>query len=319
MLLAVSLLAVLTSVGPAAPKTLAVLPVRADGLPSNDVQRFASLLRQSAAKNGFEVQDEATTTSLVDASQSLGVDTTATAGALKLGALADVRFVVVSRMALSEQGSSGVSLQLMDVNAGTQVREVVAAMPLEPVAMQAAFAAVGEDLFGNAPLSQIKVTVNAAQPDANTRITIDGLQIDGEMGGVVPGKHVVNVVRAGFSPQRVVVDVQRGEPAVLNVVMASTAPVVHAETSSFPVMSVGGGVAFAAAVGAGVGAYFSYGEATVLKAVAVGKTNDPNQAVFDDAVGKVSSQNTITVLCGVGAGVLAAAGAALIVADQVTE
>src|SRR5688572_27286724 len=105
--------------------TMAVLPLRVEGLQSNEVDRLNDLVRVRAATR-FQVQSKETTTDLLEASQSLGVDcdlNAATCGS-KLGTIADVSFVLLGSAVGGLDREIGVDLRIVDVKLAIETRRV---------------------------------------------------------------------------------------------------------------------------------------------------------------------------------------------------
>jgi len=262
--------------GPAPAPTLAMLPLRATDLPTNEVVRLNTLLRARAAtRGGYEVQAAELTNDLVDAAQGLGLDCAVdtVACGTELGRIVDVRFVLLGQAAaIPGGGGVGVDLSLVDVGAGTLVRRVRGRLPQAIEARTEAANAFAELVFGSAPLGAIDVSLSPAADDA--LVLVDGLIAargagPHGIGELAPGPHHVEVRARRFLP--FVVEVE-GTPARVAVPVALVVdPDAEVEVVSdgvkvaaFVAGGVGAAVAVAGGIMMGVGLqpYFAHGEAT---------------------------------------------------------
>jgi hypothetical protein len=253
--------------------TMAVLPLRAEGLQLNEAQRLNLLVRMRAAsRGGHVVQSEELTTNLVEASQSLGVDCDVNAvqcGA-ELGKIADVELVLLGRATSVDDAGArfiGVTLRVVDVKGAREQRRVTALVPANAEEQTAAMDALTSLLFdANAPLAALSVRTDPAGAD---------VYVDGELSraperidALAPGAHVVRVAQKGFLAQTQRAELHAGE-AQLDAVLAVDPDAVHETvtvketTTTSPLaiavpfivagagtaLAVGGGVAIVVGVG----------------------------------------------------------------------
>jgi hypothetical protein len=268
--------------GPAAaeastPPTLAMLPLRATDLPTNEVARLNTLLRARAAtRGGYDVQAAELTTDLVDAAQGLGLDCAVdtVACGVELGRIVDVRFVLLGQAAAIPGGAGvGVDLSLVDVAGGTLVRRVRGRLPQAQEARTDAANGFAELVFGTAPLGGLDVTLTPAVADAV--VLVDGLIAARGAGphavaALAPGPHHVEVRARRFLPFTTEVDTPAGPSAPLAVALVvdpdAEVEVVSDDVkmTAFIAGGVGAVVAIAGGVMVGVGLqpWLEHGRAT---------------------------------------------------------
>lgn len=206
---------------------LAVLPLIVDGLALNDSVRLNEELRARALATGrYELQDQAVTDAAVASSQSLGLDCQADniQCAISLAALNSVPWALTGRAVLlpaaapgEGEGASadgvkildaqiGLRLQLVDVGAGAVVREVMGLAPADPARQPGPV----NDLLGllfaeTAPslgLARFDIKPDGAE------VHVDGVRVgtsplEGPLGALAPGAHLVDVDKEGYLPRRV--------------------------------------------------------------------------------------------------------------------
>lgn len=207
-------------------RTIAVLPLRVEGLQLNEVQRINVQLRLRAETRGnFEVQSESDTTQLLEASQSLGLncDVNAIECGVRLGQIADVAFVLLGRATGGLDAHVGIDVSVVDVKAGTVSRRISALLPTEPGQQAEAMNAFAEALFaqeGVQPLVSLALVVEPAGAD----VIVDGAPrgtspLAAPVGSLLPGDHHVIVQKKGFVTYRTRVAVLAGETARLEVTL----------------------------------------------------------------------------------------------------
>jgi hypothetical protein len=223
--LACSLLLALGAAGAVDAATIAVLPLRAEGLQLNEANRLNLLLRARAGtRGGFTVQGEQLTTQLVEASQALGVDCdlNAVACGVEVGTLADVEFVLLGRATrLGAPGAAdarfGVEVQLVDVKAGSAKR-VIGQIAIAGEPQTADVDALANALFGKDPLPALTLRV----PDGAS-VRLDGALLGTtplpQIAGLLPGAHVVVVEKKAHLPNSTPFSIAYGEAADLEVVL----------------------------------------------------------------------------------------------------
>jgi hypothetical protein len=231
--------------------SLAIMPLHLEKLAVNDAARLEKKLADDAAAHGYAVQDEATTTKLVEASQNLGIDcdTDAVDCGTKLGAIANVQFLLVAHAAGGLDGMVGIDARLIDVQKGAQVRRATALLPSEPDEQMAAFDAFANALFSSASLASLHVDVD----QTGASVEVDGVT---NLDALVPGEHWLVVKKSGFLAFQKRVTAPSSVSVVLvvdpNAVKAVTAP---ASGVSVPLVAagVGGGMVVIGGIAAIVG------------------------------------------------------------------
>jgi hypothetical protein len=251
---------------------LAMLPLRATDLPTNEVARLNTLLRARAAtRGGYEVQAAELTNDLVDAAQGLGLDCAVdtVACGTELGRIVDMQFVLLGQAAaIPGGGGVGVDLSLVDVGAGTLVRRVRGRLPQAIEARTEAANAFAELVFGSAPLATVDVTLTPAVTDAV--VLVDGLVAARGPGphaldALAPGPHHLEVKARRFLPFVTDTDASRIDVALVIDPDAEVEVVSDdVKTTAFVAGGLGAVVAVAGAVMVGVGLqpYFAHGEAS---------------------------------------------------------
>ena len=256
--------------------TLAMLPLRATDLPTNEVVRLNTLLRARAAtRGGYEVQAAELTNDLVDAAQGLGLDCAVdtVACGTELGKIVDVRFVLLGQAAGIAGGEGvGVDVSLVDVAAGTLVRRLRARLPQAIEARTDGANALADLVFGQGPLWSAEVTIAPLAPDAV--VIVDGL-VAGQGPGPVtvaalaPGPHRLEVRARRFLPFVLQIDGSGGVvPVPVSLVIDKDAEVEVVSSGVKVAAFVAGGVGAAVAVaggvmlGVGLQPWFEHGQAT---------------------------------------------------------
>lgn len=209
------------------PPTLAVLPLRAEGLQLNEANRLNLLLRaRSSTRGGYAVQGEDLTNQLVEASQDLGVncDINAVACGVDLGKLADVDFVLLGRAVKiaavgNEPAAIGIDVQLVDVKAAIGLRRIIGRVSLDSERQTLELDGASDALFGTAVLPTLTVNVT---PDGAT-VKLDGIAVGsspvGQVTGLLPGAHVVDVEKKGYLPYPTSFNLAAGDAAALEVAL----------------------------------------------------------------------------------------------------
>lgn len=292
--------------GPTAP-TLAVLPLRAEGLQLNEANRLNLMLRARASTRGsYAVQGEELTTQLVEASQGLGIDcdVNAVSCAVEIGKIADAAFVVVGR-AVKQPGMSidgvehapaiGLQVLLVDVQAGREVRAALARLPIDPDAQRAQIDAVSDAVFVGGPTGTLTVDV----APAGSRVSVDGVFVGtaplSPVRGLLSGEHVVVVEQKGFLPvTRVVTAAQ--EPlalAVTLVVDPDAERVVNSPVVPFVVAGTGGALGIAGGVLMAIGAqsWFALQDRNAELDTAVQNNKGQNDPAFVDTVAALNAES----------------------------
>lgn len=230
--------------------SLAVLPLRAEGLQLNEANRVNAALRTAATKGRYTVQDEALTTSLVEASQGLGIDcdVNAIACAVELGKITDVEYVVITRAikhpaaaATSTTAVIGLHAILVDVRAAKEVRSIVGDAVLGEGGAQVRVEAAADALFSSSTLSSLTVAVTPV----GGAVIVDGLrfgQTPASIPGLLGGEHIVVVEQQGFLPLSQRVNAV-GDPLIVTgalVVDPAAQREVNSPVVPFVVAGVGG-------------------------------------------------------------------------------
>jgi hypothetical protein len=292
--------------GPTAP-TLAVLPLRAEGLQLNEANRLNLMLRARAStRSSYAVQGEDLTTQLVEASQGLGIDcdVNAVSCAVEIGKIADAAFVVVGRAAkqtgvtvdgVEQAPAIGLQVLLVDVQAGREVRAGVARLPIDLELQRAQIDALSDVLFGEVTTASITIDV----APANSRVSIDGVQLGttplAPVRGVLPGEHVIVVEQKGFLPITRVVTAAR-EPMALAltlVVDPDAERVVNSPVVPFVVAGVGGALGIAGGVLMAIGAqlWFDLQDRNAELDTAVKNNNGQNDPAFVTTVTELNAKS----------------------------
>jgi hypothetical protein len=194
-------------------RTIAVLPFRVDRLQVNTVQRLDLLLRARVEKRSrMTVQDVQTTTSLVEAGQSLGLtcELVTTECAAEFGRIADADLVLLG-LAAGYDGDVGVDLRLVDVASGVEVSRVAALLSADFDAQAERLTHLVETSFAPAehPLRTGLARVDASGVlPAGAAVAIDGAPrgaapFESALAGLVPGDHIAEVTLDGYEPQSV--------------------------------------------------------------------------------------------------------------------
>lgn len=203
--------------------TMAVLPLRAEGLQLNEANRLNLLLRARAtSRGGYAVQGQDLTNQLVEASQALGVDCDINAAAcgVELGKLADVDFVLIGRgvkLAATAENPAcfGIDVQLVDVKAGVGLRRVIGRISADADAQTRDVDDAANALFGNGPQPGLALQV---APEGST-VKLDGVVLGlsplTPTAGLLVGAHVLDVEKKGFLAQSTPFTIEAGGAAAL--------------------------------------------------------------------------------------------------------
>ena len=288
--------------------SLAVLPLRAEGLQLNEANRLNLMLQARAGtRGGYDVQDQTLTTQLVEASQALGVDcdVNAVACAIELGKLADVQFVLIGQAAKlpSLPGANGnvdaptigVHVQLVDVKRAITTRRIIGRVSTDAEQQTTDVDAAAAALFGSDPLSGLTLDVEPA----GSTVHLDGIALGAsplsEVTGLLPGGHVITVERKGYLPWTTSFALEAGRSAQLTARLEID-PDAEKEVISdaqIAVPFVGAGVgALTAVIGAtliavGVQPWLAHEQANAGIADA-----DPNDPLFPDRVATLNAQSS---------------------------
>lgn len=228
MVRSVLLLVVLSTLTPFAARaqtapTMAVLPLRAEGLQLNEANRLNLLLRARATtRGGYAVQGQDLTNQLVEASQALGVDCDINAAAcgVELGKLADVEFVLIGRgvkLAASADSPAcfGIDVQLVDVKAGLGLRRVIGRISMDADVQTKDVDEAANALFGSGAQPGLALQVS---PEGST-VKLDGVTLGlsplPSTTGLLVGPHVLDVEKKGFLPQTTPFTIEAGGSAAL--------------------------------------------------------------------------------------------------------
>jgi hypothetical protein len=197
-----------SATAPAKP-TLAVLPLKATGLQLNEAQRLDLALRMRFEGSGrFTVQDAASTTKLLEAAQTLGLDcdVNALTCARDIGQIADVDIVVLGAAVVIDEGTElarvGLDLRLIDVRQGSEIRRVSGIIPRAPTDMlPGANQQLASLIDESAPLARAVLSV---APDG-ARIFLNGIDrgtspLAGPLEGLAPGAHHLRIECEGYLP-----------------------------------------------------------------------------------------------------------------------
>ncbi|MDP2343421.1 MAG: PEGA domain-containing protein [Deltaproteobacteria bacterium] len=287
--------------------TLAVLPLRAEGLQLNEANRLNLLLAaRSSTRGGFELQDQTLTTQLVEASQALGVDcdVNAVGCAVELGKLADVDFVLIGRAVKlpSLEGPSGnidpptvgLNVQLVDVKLGIETRRIIGRVSTDTEQQTSDVDAAAAQLFGAELLPELKLSVTPA----GSTVVLNGISLGPaplpRTSGLLPGNHVIAVASKGYLPWTTTFSIRLGETAQLEVQLvvdpdAEKAVITGGQIAvPFVGAAVGGlaAVVGTALVVAGAQPWFAHEEANAALEKA-----DPNDPLFPDQVATLNAKS----------------------------
>ncbi len=198
----------LVAASASAAPSLAVLPLRAEGLQLNEANRLNQSLRERSANFGYELQDQGLTTQLVEASQASGVkcDVNAVACGVELGNLAGVQFVLIGqtvklpplpgpRTEANPSGALvptiGIKLALVDVKRSVEARHVLGRIASDPASQSVDVVAAVDALFGEVVLGELMLDV----VPAGCALRLDGIALGAaplpQLGGLLPGPHVI--------------------------------------------------------------------------------------------------------------------------------
>ena len=203
--------------------SMAVLPLRAEGLQLNEANRLNLLLRARATtRGGYAVQGQDLTNQLVEASQALGVDCDINAAAcgVELGKLADVEFVLIGRgVKLAASGDTpacfGIDVQLVDVKAGVGRRRVIGRISTDADRQTKDIDEAANALFGSGPQPGLALQVS---PEGSA-VKLDGVTLGlsplAVTTGLLVGSHVLEVEKKGFLPQATPFTIEAGGAAAL--------------------------------------------------------------------------------------------------------
>jgi hypothetical protein len=247
--------------------TIAVLPLRVEGLQLNEIQRINVQMRaRASSRGGYDVQAEGDTTQLVEASQSLGLDCDVNAieCGVRVGQIADVAYVLVGRATGGLDGHVGIDASLIDVKAGGAVRRVSALLPADVARQSEAMNAFAESLFakpdaaGNivgAPLVSLTLQVEPG----GAEIFVDGAKrglspLTVAVDSLMPGDHYVVVTKPGFIAYRSRLSVLTGEAATLQITLAVDPNAMRKTPTGLEAAApwITAGVGAAAVIGGGV-------------------------------------------------------------------
>ncbi len=208
--------------------SLAVLPLRSEGLRLNEANRLNQLL-QTRAATSYELQDQELTTQLVEASQALGVDcdVNALGCGVELGKLADVQFVLLGQAvklpALPDPSGAlggptiGLDLQVVDVKQGVTTRRITGRVAIDSTQQAVDVDVAAAALFGDGAMPGLKLDV----APAGSNVKLDGIALGSTplkgLGGLRPGNHVIAVSRDGFAPWTTSFSIRTGETLQLEV------------------------------------------------------------------------------------------------------
>ncbi len=212
----------------AAVVTVALLPLRAEGLQLNEANRLNELLRSRSSTSGLDVQDPELTTQLIEASQALGVhcDVNAVGCGVEMGKLAGVQFVVlgqavklpaVPNLARVTEPTIGLDLQLVDVKLAEVTRRIIGRLATNPDQQSADVAAAIQALFATDALAGVDLDVTPA----GSIIKLDGIVLGPAplptLRGLAVGDHLLNATLAGHQPWAMSFPIQAGQTARIEV------------------------------------------------------------------------------------------------------